>query len=264
MLNYDIYFQNFNKLDFSNLVSSDRSSNIGYSNCFYSILIKQKMEMIRSWNRSDETAELRIDTFGLSKSLLKLKGFSSENNFQPTINSRTVLKSYETTKDLKKIIKTSNLSLEDLSIQVASNNSIPPKLFQKLIQTESGYNPKALSSKGAMGLGQLMPKTAVELGLRVEGNVSQGSVWDPESNLDGSAKYLDRLKNLYLSKGVDSDEVWKLAAGAYNAGMGNIQKVIDKMPEDSILKWKNIAEILPEVTGRSSEETIEYVEKIFA
>ena len=69
---------------------------------------------------------------------------------------------------------------------------------------------------------------------------------------------------MYRTKGVDPEEVWKLTAGAYNAGMGNIQKAINKIPKNSILTWDNVAQKLPEVTGRFSQETIEYVEKIFA
>jgi hypothetical protein len=151
-----------------------------------------------------------------------------------------------------------------LAKDTAKKYGIPESFFLKLIKSESNFDPSAKSPKGAMGLGQLMPRTAEELGLRIEDDRNPGSVWDPKSNLDASANYLDRLQNLYRSKGVDSEEVWKLSAGAYNAGMGNIQKAIDKMPEDSTLKWNNIAEVLPEVTGKSSQETINYVGKIFA
>jgi hypothetical protein len=151
-----------------------------------------------------------------------------------------------------------------LAKDTAKKYGIPESFFLKLIKSESNFDPSAKSPKGAMGLGQLMPKTAEEFGLRIDDDGNPDSVWDPKSNLDASANYLERLQKLYRSKGVDSDEVWKLSAGAYNAGMGNIQKAIDKMPEGSPLKWNNIAEVLPEVTGRSSQETINYIGKIFA
>ncbi len=159
---------------------------------------------------------------------------------------------------------TKDIDILSLVKDTAKKYGIPESFFLKLIKSESNFDPSAKSPKGAMGLGQLMPKTAEELGLRIDDDNSPGSVWDPKSNLDASANYLDRLQNLYRSKGANSDEIWKLAAGAYNAGMGNIQKAIDKMPDDSELRWNNIAEVLPEVTGRSSDETIGYVGKIFA
>ena len=55
-------------------------------------------------------------------------------------------------------------------------NNVPETLFQKLIQTESGFNPNAKSPRGARGLGQLMPATAQELGLNLKEDHSDGSI----------------------------------------------------------------------------------------
>lgn len=74
-------------------------------------------------------------------------------------------------------------------------------LFRALVEAESGYNPNAVSSKGAYGLGQLMPGTARALG--VDPRV-------PSQNLDGAARYL--LTQLATFKNID------LALAAYNAG----------------------------------------------
>lgn len=74
-------------------------------------------------------------------------------------------------------------------------------LFQAMIEAESGYNPSALSPKGAYGLGQLMPETARSLGVDRR-NMPQ--------NLDGAARYL--LAQLSAFKTTD------LALAAYNAG----------------------------------------------
>ena len=74
-------------------------------------------------------------------------------------------------------------------------------LFQAMIEAESSYNPAAISPKGAIGLGQLMPDTARTLGVDPR-NISQ--------NLDGAARYL--LAQLAEFQSVD------LALAAYNAG----------------------------------------------
>lgn len=74
-------------------------------------------------------------------------------------------------------------------------------LFRALVEAESSYNPKALSPKGAYGLGQLMPDTARALGVDPR---------DPSQNLDGAARYL--LAQLATFKDID------LALAAYNAG----------------------------------------------
>jgi soluble lytic murein transglycosylase-like protein len=76
------------------------------------------------------------------------------------------------------------------------------RVFVELIRAESGFNPRALSPKGAQGLGQLMPGTARQLGVR--------DAWHPEDNLDGAARYL----SAQLERFGDVS----LALAAYNAG----------------------------------------------
>lgn len=75
-------------------------------------------------------------------------------------------------------------------------------VFKTLIERESAFNPEALSEKGAMGLGQLMPDTASDMGV--------DDPFDPRSNLVGSAKYFTTLLNEFGSL--------ELALAAYNAG----------------------------------------------
>ncbi|WP_252088974.1 lytic transglycosylase domain-containing protein [Pseudomonas sp. MWU13-3659] len=91
----------------------------------------------------------------------------------------------------------------DLVAAAALANDVPQALLHALIKAESGYNPKARSAKGAGGLMQLMPDTARELGVK--------DVLDPQSNLQGGARYLKRMLTLF-----DNDIT--LAVAAYNAG----------------------------------------------
>ncbi|MEO0633432.1 MAG: lytic transglycosylase domain-containing protein [Pseudomonadota bacterium] len=89
----------------------------------------------------------------------------------------------------------------------ARRNGVPEDLFLRLVQQESGWNPKARSIKGAYGLAQLMPATARYLGVDRK---------DPVENLDGGARY---LKEQYTAFGS-----WRLALAAYNAGPGAVKK----------------------------------------
>lgn len=159
-----------------------------------------------------------------------------------------------------------NMPIRDLVYKSARRHGIPEKWFEKLIYIESNFNPSAKSPKGAIGLGQLMPATAVELGLKVTSSkdLSEGSVWNPESNLDASAKYLQKLYSLYVRKGIARKEAWNFAAGAYNAGIGNIQKAINLTGTKNYLEWQEVAIMLPRITGRFSRETIQYVKRLEA
>ena len=91
--------------------------------------------------------------------------------------------------------------------EAARRHNVPEDLFLRLVQQESGWNPGAVSPKGALGLAQLMPGTAALLG--VDPN-------DPGQNLAGGARY---LRAQY-----DTFGTWPLALAAYNAGPGAVME----------------------------------------
>jgi len=91
--------------------------------------------------------------------------------------------------------------------RIAQEQGVPPDLFLRLVRQESGFNPKAVSRSGAIGLAQLMPGTAQGLGV---------DPFDPVQNLTGGAKY---LKTQF-----DRFGRWDLALAAYNAGPGAVTK----------------------------------------
>jgi soluble lytic murein transglycosylase-like protein len=90
---------------------------------------------------------------------------------------------------------------------MAAKHGIPEDMFLRLVQQESGWNPGAVSSKGATGLAQLMPGTAARLGVDAK---------DPHQNLDGGARYLRMMFDRFGS--------WRLALAAYNAGPQAVEK----------------------------------------
>jgi hypothetical protein len=91
----------------------------------------------------------------------------------------------------------------DIIDEHARLHNVRPALVRAVVQTESGFNPFAVSPKGAMGLMQLMPATAQDLGVV--------NPFNPVENVRGGVAYLRRLLDRY-----DNDE--RLALAAYNAG----------------------------------------------
>lgn len=89
----------------------------------------------------------------------------------------------------------------------AMKHGVPADLFLRLVQQESGWNPGAVSHKGALGLAQLMPGTAAKLGV---------NPLDPVQNLQGGARYLRMMYNQFGN--------WRLALAAYNAGPAAVAK----------------------------------------
>ena len=115
---------------------------------------------------------------------------------------------------------------------------------------ESNLDPKALSWCGAMGIMQIMPATAKELGVK--------NSWEPEENIQGGIKY-DKIVDRFFKGVTKTDERRKFMFAGYNAGMGNIQKA-KKLANSN--KWDDVSKSLCSVTGKHCIETIGYVKRI--
>lgn len=101
--------------------------------------------------------------------------------------------------------------IRDLLAKASRQHGVPLDMLTRMALRESGGDPRAVSNKGAVGVMQLMPGTAAELGL------SESELIDPAKNIDAGARYLRKMLDLYH---------WdrELAAAAYNAGPGAVQK----------------------------------------
>ena len=99
--------------------------------------------------------------------------------------------------------------------EVSRSHGLESALLHAVISVESSYNPKAVSSKGAAGLMQLMPRTAKRYGV--------ADSFDPRENLNGGARYLKDLLRMF-----NNDT--RLALAAYNAGEHAVMKYGNRIP----------------------------------
>lgn len=97
----------------------------------------------------------------------------------------------------------------DLILDAAERHGVDPLLVAAIVQAESSFDTEAVSPRGALGLMQMMPTTAEQLGV--------ADAYDPSQNLDAGVSYL-----AYLLRRFDNDLV--LALAGYNAGPGRVDR----------------------------------------
>jgi soluble lytic murein transglycosylase-like protein len=121
--------------------------------------------------------------------------------------------------------------IDPLVDETAARDGLDPDVLRGVAKQESGFRPCAVSSKGAMGLMQLMPGTAADLGI--------DNPFDPVSNLDGGARFLKQLLDRY------SGDLPK-ALGAYNAGPVKVDAVNGVPPIPETMEYvRQIMSTLP-------------------
>ncbi len=106
-------------------------------------------------------------------------------------------------------LKAQSTNVDEIIEVFSEKYGVDEDFIKAIIKQESGFNPKATSKKGAMGLMQLMPKTAKALGVV--------DAYNPSQNIEGGVKHLKGLLDSY-----NGDK--ELALAAYNAGSGAVRK----------------------------------------
>jgi hypothetical protein len=110
---------------------------------------------------------------------------------------------------------TGNSDVDNFIVESGKRNSVDPLLLYSIMHQESTFKPRAISPKGARGLMQLMPPTASRFGIT--------NIWDPKQNIEGGARYMRFLLDLF------SGDV-RLALAGYNAGEGAVLKYGYQVP----------------------------------
>ncbi len=126
----------------------------------------------------------------------------------------------------------------------AEQYDLSPELVAGVIYAESGYNSKAVSDKGAMGLMQLMPSTAQEIASKLGEKYSEDMLLDVDTNIRYGCYY---LRYLYDRSGSDI-----IVLASYNAGLG----VVSKWLNNNEYSYKG------ELVAIPYKQTQEYIDKV--
>jgi len=110
---------------------------------------------------------------------------------------------------------TGDSDIDSFIVESGKRNAVDPLLLYSIMHQESSFKTRAMSYKGARGLMQLMPPTAVRFGVT--------NIWDPKQNIEGGARYMRFLLDTF-----DGDV--SLALAGYNAGEGAVMKYGFRVP----------------------------------
>src|SRR5712691_7360033 len=110
---------------------------------------------------------------------------------------------------------TGDANIDNFILESGQRNAVDPLLLYAIMHQESTFKPRAMSNKGARGLMQLMPGTALRFGVT--------SIWDPRQNIEGGARYMRFLLDQF-----EGDV--QLALAGYNAGEGAVVKYGNRIP----------------------------------
>ena len=172
--------------------------------------------------------EIKSQTTAAFRNAQTINGDPGKNKFIDVLN-----KAKNSVKQVALSNKTSYEELKEVIDKYADKYNMDQELIRAMIQVESGWNTDAVSNKGALGLMQLMPKTAAMLGVNPN---------DPIQNLEGGIRYISDLTDKYRG------DIEK-ALAAYNAGPARVDS--GQIPEVSKRYVKNIMSIYNKLRSAS-------------
>ncbi len=171
--------------------------------------------LVKVHTMPQSSSSVRIYKFVDSKGVTHLTDKPKHSGYKLIYQGGSYLPSFSSRVASTSVIHKRRLRYKSLIQKVANQTGLDAAFLHAVIQTESAYNPNAISPKGAVGLMQLMPATAKRFGVKNRANAS--------SNVYGGARYLRFLLKLF------NNNIY-LALAAYNAGENAVKRYGNKIP----------------------------------
>jgi len=158
------------------------------------------------------SAEATIYTFVDENGVIHFSNVPNDPKYQPVVNLRPRV-SAKTSTGLVLIPNSTGDwqptpdSYDELIRVAANRHQVDPRLIKAVIRAESNFDYLAVSSKGAIGLMQLMPPTAADMQV--------SDPFDPRDNINGGTRYLRKMLGMFNGN-------LRMALAAYNAGPGRV------------------------------------------
>jgi soluble lytic murein transglycosylase-like protein len=161
--------------------------------------------------QAQSTSGYRVDNFDFANAV-QIQSPRTESKNQP---KRLVRLTSMPLNSSMSGFTTGNSEIDNFIVESGKRNSVDPLLLYSIMHQESSFKTRAMSYKGARGLMQLMPPTASRFGVT--------NIWDPKQNIEGGARYMRFLLDLF-----EGDV--NLALAGYNAGEGAVVKYGYRVP----------------------------------
>src|SRR4030042_806572 len=171
------------------------------TNCFYLLLVVLLGTTLL-------TKKVSYDVFLVNDQSLVLETFKLKSTIYDVLRN-------------KGISLGQGMDIAQAIVEQCKHLNLPPGLVLAVMKGESEFAPNAKSSKGAMGIMQIMPATFEDYAKKLRLGVSTQAAWDPLVNIKVATHILKDLYDTYKVKHPTNEtEVWKLTLSAYNAGPG--------------------------------------------
>jgi membrane-bound lytic murein transglycosylase MltF len=178
------------------------------------VSIAANAQTVHIFSSTDSEGKMSWSTQALDDTYIHIAGLSTQ-----TIEHRHIPDTQIQPTRLSQVVAKRRQTWQHSVDSTAQRYGVDPRWVSALIEVESGFNPYAVSPKGAIGLMQLMPVTATRYGVR-----DKRQLFDPALNLDIGVRHLKDLLNEHHGN-------IALAMASYNAGSGAVAKHGKRIPQ---------------------------------